>query len=275
MTRAGTVTVADIFGTMESRVRPEAVKGVDANYGYIITGAGGGEWTVSVKDGHVKVLEGICDPDVTTTVTAEDWIALTLGKLDGMTAFSSGKLKVEGDMSLLMKAARFFKKYTSPSADPDEKKGEELVVLRQLLSIQQRFATGPLVGKFLKELRDNKRILGNKCPECGRIQTPPREICAVCRVRVDELVEIGPEGKLLSFDVVYYASPDPLTGESRDTPYCAAFLLLDGCAGNDIFWHEINPADIDKVKMGARARPVWAEERTGAVSDIKYFEIID
>jgi long-chain acyl-CoA synthetase len=270
------VTVADIFGTMEARVRPDGVEGITASYGYRVTGDGGGEWTVSVKDGVVKVLEGIHDPDVTTTVTAKDWIAITLGKLDGMTAFTSGRLKVEGEMGLLTKATRFFKKYTPPGAEGEpEKKAEELVVLRQLLSIPQRFSTGPLMGKFLKTLRDEKRILANRCPVCRRMQTPPREVCAVCRVRVDELVEVGPEGSVSNIDVAYYASPDPLTGESRETPYISAFLLLDGCSGNDIFWHEINPAHIDRAHIGARVRPVWAEERTGAITDILYFDVID
>ncbi len=39
---APVVTVADIFGTMESRVNPDGVKGITANYGYVITGSGGG-----------------------------------------------------------------------------------------------------------------------------------------------------------------------------------------------------------------------------------------
>ncbi|MCP4694689.1 MAG: AMP-binding protein, partial [Desulfobacterales bacterium] len=113
------VTVADIFGTMESRVNPDGVKGVTANYGYVITGTGGGEWTVSVNDGEVKVLEGLHEPNVTTTVAARDWIDITLGKLDGMTAFTSGKLKVEGDLGLLTKATNFFKKYTPPAPAPE------------------------------------------------------------------------------------------------------------------------------------------------------------
>ena len=270
------VTVADIFGTMAGRVNKKGVEGVTATYAYRITGEGGGEWTVDIKDGSVEIAEGIIDPDVTVEMKAGDWIDLTLGKLDGMTAFTSGKLKVEGDMSLLVKAPRFFKKYTPPAGVESgaEEEREELIALKQVLSIPQRFSTGPLMGKFLQELRDNKRILGNKCPECGRIQTPPREICAICRIRVEELVEIGPEGRVISFDITYYASPDPLTGESRETPYCSAFLLLDGCTGSDIFWHEIDPAGIDRVKKGVRIRPVWAENRTGSISDIKYFEIV-
>ena len=271
------VTVAHIFSTMESRMNPKGVEGITANFGYRVTGEGGGEWTVCVKDGGVNVVEGVCDPSVTTTVSAKDWIALTLGKLDGMAAFTSGKLKVEGDMMLLTKAPKLFKKYVPPGEGEERKKEEqeELVMLRRLISLAQRFSTGPVMGRFLKELRDNQRILGNKCPCCGRIQTPPREVCAICRVRVEEFVEIGPEGSVGTYDIAYYASPDPLSGESRETPYCSAFILLDGCCGNDVFWHEIKPEDIGRVKKGVRVRPVWAEVRTGAITDIKYFEIVD
>ncbi|WP_051328388.1 long-chain-fatty-acid--CoA ligase [Desulfatirhabdium butyrativorans] len=269
------VTVADIFGTMEARVNPEGVQGITANYGYIITGSGGGEWTVCVADGKVKVLEGLHTPNVTTTVSAKDWIDLTLGKLDGMTAFTSGRLKVEGDLGLLTKATKFFKKYTPPSAAGEaEEVREELIVLKQVPSIAQRFATGPVMGKFLKALID-KKILANKCPQCGRLQLPPREVCAECKVRATEWVEVGPEGIITIPDITYYASPDPLTGEIRETPYIAAHFLLDGCKGHETLWHELKPSDIDKAKAGVRVRPVWNEKRTGTINDIRYFEVIE
>jgi long-chain acyl-CoA synthetase len=273
--KAPEVTVEDIFNTMEGRVNPEGVKDVAANFAYLVTGEGGGEWTVCVKDGKVKVLTGVHEPTVTSTITARDWIALTLGKLDGMTAFTSGRLKVDGDLGLMTKAARFFKKYIPPSGEEQEKQKDELIALKQVLSIKHRFSTGPMMGRFLKELRDNKRILGNKCPKCGRLQTPPREACAVCKVRVEELVEVGPLGTVVNYDIAFYSSPDPLTGESRETPYCSAFMLLDGCRGTDIFWHEIKAGDIPRLKEGARVRPVWSENRNGSITDIKYFEIVD
>lgn len=268
------VTVADIFGTMESRVNPDGVVGITANYGYIITGSGGGEWTVCVADGEVAVKEGIHDPNVTTTCSAKDWIAITLGKLDGMTAFSSGKLKVEGDMGLLGKATKFFKKYTPPGPAGAVEEKEELLRLNQVLSIPQRFATGPVMGKFLKAFKE-KKILANKCPQCGRLQLPPREVCAECKVRASEWVEVGPQGVIATPDITYYASPDPLTGESRETPYISAHFLLDGCKGHETLWHELVADDFTKVRRGVRVRPVWNEKRIGAITDIKYFEIVE
>ncbi|MBA3009552.1 MAG: SCP2 sterol-binding domain-containing protein [Proteobacteria bacterium] len=265
--------VADIFGTMESRVNPDGIKGITANYGYVIQGPDGGTWTVCVADGKVTVREGLVDPHVTTTCTDEDWVAITLGELDGMTAFSSGKLKVEGDMGLLIAAARFFKKYAAPGAGPQETP-EELIVLKQVLSLDQTFSTGPVMGRFLNALKE-KKILANKCPECKRLQIPPREVCAECVVRCEEFVEIGPEGVISTPDVVYYASPDPLTAETRETPYCSCHFLLDGCKGHETMWHELKASDIPRAKRGVRVRPVWNDTLKGCVTDIKYFEIIN
>ena len=86
----------------------------------------------------------------------------------------------------------------------DPRAKQELLVLRTTISVNQKFATGPVMGRFLKSLKD-KMILAIRCPVCGRLQSPPREICAVCRVRNDEWVEIGPGGELRLLEYAYYA----------------------------------------------------------------------
>jgi putative sterol carrier protein len=48
------------------------------------------------------VTEEDGDADTTLKVAWSDWEDLAAGKLDGMTAFMQGKLKVEGDMSNAM-----------------------------------------------------------------------------------------------------------------------------------------------------------------------------
>ena len=49
-----------------------------------------------------KVSEDDGAADTTIKVAWADWEAMTAGQLDGMTAFMTGKLKVEGDMSNAM-----------------------------------------------------------------------------------------------------------------------------------------------------------------------------
>ena len=148
---------------------------------------------------------------------------------------------------------------------------EELIALSVVNSINYRFASGPIQGRFLAGLKD-KKFFATKCPKCGRIQTPAREICAVCVVRSEEFVEVGPKATVANYDIVYFASPDPLTGHLRPTPYASLFLWLDGSTPDDCFIFDLKSEDIPKLRRGLKVRPVWNEVRTGSVGDILYFE---
>ncbi len=159
--------------------------------------------------------------------------------------------------------------YGVPENSPES---EELISLQCINSIDQRFATGPFMGKWFKGLKE-KKLLASVCPECGRVRIPPREICSVCRVRCQRIVEVGPGGVVANFDVVYYASPDPLTGRVRATPYATLYIWLDGTHPGEAFTHYLKVEDIERVKRGTRVRPVWNEHRTGSFGDLLYFEI--
>ena len=62
----------------------------------------GSEGAVTLDGAANQVTEEDGPADTTIKVSWEDWQAMTGGKLDGMTAFMQGKLKVEGDMSNAM-----------------------------------------------------------------------------------------------------------------------------------------------------------------------------
>jgi putative sterol carrier protein len=63
----------------------------------------GGDDGAILLDGNAnQVTEGDGAADTTIKVNWDDWQALAAGQLDGMTAFMTGKLKVEGDMSNAM-----------------------------------------------------------------------------------------------------------------------------------------------------------------------------
>jgi uncharacterized OB-fold protein len=154
---------------------------------------------------------------------------------------------------------------------------EELVCLRVTPSINQRFPTGPYMGRFFEGLKE-KKFIANKCPKCGRVQMPPREVCANCRVRCDEFVEVGPKMYMLLLDICYFASPDPLTGETRETPYGVVVVFPEGkepVEKRESFVHLLKRSDIGKAAFGTRLRPVWAEKTTGSFNDLLYFEIDD
>ena len=62
----------------------------------------GAEGAVMLDGIANQVTEEDGAAETTIKVSWEDWQALRDGKLDGMTAFMTGKLKVEGDMSAAM-----------------------------------------------------------------------------------------------------------------------------------------------------------------------------
>jgi len=262
------ITARDIITTAVERFRPENAEGLDIKVGYDFSGEGGGQWTAVIKDGTCTLEDGLKkDLTVNNIVSAKDYVALMLGKLDPMMALGAGRLRLEGDMDAAMLLPKLFAKYVPAGVEPEQ----ELIVLKKTISVGMRYSTGPVMGRFFEGLME-KKILANVCPECGRKQLPPREVCAVCRCRVDEFVEVGPEGRLTRIEDTYYASPDPLTGETRETPYGSIHVLLDGCKGTETFWHSLKMEDLFEVKRGDRVRPVWNEKRIGSVHDILYFE---
>jgi len=76
-----------------------------------LTGDGGGNYYVTIKDGTCTVSEGTHQsPNMTMTMAAQDYVDMITGKLNGQMAFMSGKLKIAGDMGLAMKMQSLFKR---------------------------------------------------------------------------------------------------------------------------------------------------------------------
>ncbi|MFP4173810.1 MAG: SCP2 sterol-binding domain-containing protein [Candidatus Hydrogenedentota bacterium] len=94
----------EFFTALQERIDPSDVKGLTATYQFHLSGDGGGDWYIQLTDGQPEVAEGIANaPSVTLRASAEDWNRIVSGELSGEQAFLSGKLEVEGDMTLAMK----------------------------------------------------------------------------------------------------------------------------------------------------------------------------
>lgn len=142
------------------------------------------------------------------------------------------------------------------------------------LSIPYKFSTGPYMGRFLREIKENKRFVANQCPQCGRTMLPPRIVCALCHVEAGEWVGLSDQGSVISFDVVYIPTIHPMTGKMREVPYATANILLDG--GDATIWHFLEEKDPAKIWIGMRVQAVFKEEgRTGDITDILHFRTIE
>ncbi|MBA3512188.1 SCP2 sterol-binding domain-containing protein [Sphingomonas sp.] len=62
----------------------------------------GDQGAVMLDGAASQVSENDGEADTTIKVGWDDWQQMAAGQLDGMTAFMTGKLKVEGDMSNAM-----------------------------------------------------------------------------------------------------------------------------------------------------------------------------
>ena len=64
---------------------------------------------ITIKDGKATLSEGAAPgPDVTLIMADDDLIAMLKGELNGMQAFMTGKLQLEGDMMLAQRLGSFF-----------------------------------------------------------------------------------------------------------------------------------------------------------------------
>jgi putative sterol carrier protein len=84
---------------MGEHFEASAAVGVDAVFQFSISGAGGGEWYSVVKDGACAIKQGRHEKPTTTLKMAdEDFLSMLAGNLPPMKAYTSGKLKIEGDL---------------------------------------------------------------------------------------------------------------------------------------------------------------------------------
>ena len=105
---AGNVDV--IFDRMPDRFQPDAAEGIDVVFQFNISGRNGGDWYIIIQEGTCQVESGQHENPVTTLkMEAGDFIDLVEGSLPAMQAYTSGKLKIEGDLMKSQLIQKLFK----------------------------------------------------------------------------------------------------------------------------------------------------------------------
>ena len=95
----GQSNIQAVFDQMAGSFKADAAAGVDVVFQFNISGKGGGDWYCIIKDAICTIDSGIHEKPICTIKMADaDFLSMMSGKLAPMQAFTSGKLKIEGDM---------------------------------------------------------------------------------------------------------------------------------------------------------------------------------
>ena len=94
----------EYFETLDNRFVPDAAKGVQAVYQFELSGEGGGTWHVVVDDGTFSMGHGEhSEPSAVVTAKASDYLQICNGKMNGLRAVMTRKMKIAGNLVLARK----------------------------------------------------------------------------------------------------------------------------------------------------------------------------
>ena len=98
---------ASIFELIAQSIEKQGASLVQQVKGVIVFNVSGKPITVDLKNGSGSVAVGQQGkPDLVLSVSDEDMLALSQGKLNAQQAFMRGKLKLKGNMALAMKLGK-------------------------------------------------------------------------------------------------------------------------------------------------------------------------
>ena len=147
----------------------------------------------------------------------------------------------------------------------------QATALRGEMPITSRYTAGIAGETFFREIKDNARIVGTRCTECGLVYVPAAIFCERCFAQLDEWVPVSNQGTVFTYTVLYR----DLDNQPLDPPAILAYVKLEGSTGGLVHYlAEIDPEDL---YIGLEVEPVFkdAAEREGSILDIEYFRPVE
>jgi len=137
------------------------------------------------------------------------------------------------------------------------------LVMEHLVSLTYTEELTPILERYVDGLIEG-RIVGHKCPSCGRVYVPGKGYCPLCVVPTTEEdeVEVADTGTVTGFTIV---TPVAYYGQEETEPFVYASVLLDG-SNSTLGGQDIVNIPRDDVRAGLRVKAVWKpkEKRSGA-----------
>lgn len=122
--------------------------------------------------------------------------------------------------------------------------------------------------RFFREIKDNGRLMGARCPKCNLVYLPPRLYCERCFSALEEWLEIPNRGTVHTFTVAHI----DLDGNRLEKPAIIALVRFDGVYGGLV--HRLGKIEPEKVCLGMPVKVVFKQQRAreGGILDIEHFE---
>jgi uncharacterized OB-fold protein len=156
---------------------------------------------------------------------------------------------------------------TKPMAKTPIAEQTDAEVLRgpHVLEYPYRRSLGPVLGRFFNDLRDGK-LVGIKTKK-GKVIVPPQEYDPETGETLDEFVDVGPGGEVVSWSWV----SKPRRKQPLQKPFAFALIRLDGA--DMPMLHAVDAGDESKLEAGTRVVARFAPEPSGGIRDIVCFDL--
>ncbi|TXT63948.1 MAG: hypothetical protein BAJALOKI1v1_640012 [Promethearchaeota archaeon] len=130
------------------------------------------------------------------------------------------------------------------------------------------------VGLYMDKFYDTfeqKKIIGNKCQECGAVFVPPRNICGICNIKLpldQNWIDVSDEGILINYTRTAYKVTDRRARKAKKLNDIG-MVQLEG-SDTAIVYPLIDFKE-DDLKTGMKVKVKWKDNPTGGPSDIEGF----
>lgn len=135
---------------------------------------------------------------------------------------------------------------------------------------QYNYFAGEHASRFFAELRENRRVMGTRCPKCKRVLVPARSFCDACFVRTTDWVPVAGEGILETFTILTAAFPG-----LPEPPIVLAYVTLDGADTALVnVVTGVDCSDIDaaaaRLNRQPRVKLAFKDDAQGRITDFTF-----
>ena len=136
------------------------------------------------------------------------------------------------------------------------------------MPVANRYTFGIAGERFFRTIQEEGRILGTHCSNCDHTYVPASAFCERCMDQLDEWVDVGTTGEVITFTHLYRN----IDGSQRDEPETVAFIKL----GDGGLIHRLVVDNLSNLSIGMLAEAVFKSpaERAGSILDIEHFRLV-